>query len=155
MIYFIRAGECGPVKIGKADDVAARLAELQCGNHAELTLLRQVEGGRQTEIWFHRTFAAHRLRGEWFTFHPDMLTVEAPDEAATSQSARPLGEYLKRKGITQGAFAAQVGAHPITVAKWCTGVMLPRAGQLAAIERITEGEVTASALVASLRSEAV
>ncbi len=43
-VYFIRAGDNGPVKIGTAEDVAGRLRELQCGNHEDLRLLRVVEG---------------------------------------------------------------------------------------------------------------
>lgn len=39
-VYFIRAGDGGPVKIGLADDVPHRLRELQIGNHVELRLLR-------------------------------------------------------------------------------------------------------------------
>lgn len=75
-VYFIQAGEAGPVKIGTADDPTTRLRELQCGNHAVLTIIRTTEGGRSHEAGAHKAFAKQRIRGEWFHFSPDMLTRE-------------------------------------------------------------------------------
>jgi hypothetical protein len=78
-VYFIRAGEDGPIKIGSADIVHARVKLLQTGNHLELVLLRTIDGDHTLERYLHRHFAAQRIRGEWFTFHPDMLTIEEAD----------------------------------------------------------------------------
>jgi hypothetical protein len=78
-VYFIRAGENGPVKIGTAESVHGRLRELQCGNHLELTVLRTIEGGRSEESALHRRYEHLRSRGEWFAFTPDMLVVERSD----------------------------------------------------------------------------
>ena len=78
-VYFIQAGDGGPVKIGIADDVASRLASLQTGCPAQLKILRLVRGDRPTEIEMHIRFARQRLRGEWFSFDPEMLSVALPD----------------------------------------------------------------------------
>lgn len=78
-VYFIQAGEGGPIKIGLADDVAARLMELQVGNHECLTVLRTVDGNRSVERWFHRHFADKRLRGEWFRRCDSMLSLNPPE----------------------------------------------------------------------------
>lgn len=70
-VYFIQA-QCGSIKIGRARNVRYRLDELQCANPHELNLLAvAVDGGRERE--YHRQFAEHRTRGEWFSPHPDIL----------------------------------------------------------------------------------
>ena len=76
MIYFIRAGENGPVKIGVSADPQRRLRYFQIGNHEPLNLIRTAEGGWRQERWLHRRFSALHLRGEWHHFDPEMLTVE-------------------------------------------------------------------------------
>jgi hypothetical protein len=74
--YVIQAGDSGFVKIGWADDPDHRLADLQCGNHETLTIIRLIEGTPATERWLHRKFAAHRGIREWFRLVPEMLTIE-------------------------------------------------------------------------------
>ena len=80
-VYFILAGDDGPVKIGWANDVAARRKALQTSHHEPLRLLRIIEGRRQTERWLHEClcFAGQRMAGEWFWFHTDMATIEPPE----------------------------------------------------------------------------
>src|SRR3990167_4210715 len=85
-VYFMRAGDTGPIKIGSADDVDGRLRELQCGNHHELIVIRTVAGGRPLERWFHRHFSAYRIRGEWFSFCDEMLSLEPPIIATSRPS---------------------------------------------------------------------
>lgn len=74
-VYFIRAGVDGPIKIGRANDMAKRVAMLQSGNHLRLTVLAtvQLECAVAGEARYHRQFAEHRFRGEWFAPHPDLL----------------------------------------------------------------------------------
>lgn len=70
LIYLIRVGEDGPVKIGSAGSyrkVLLRLGKLQTGNHEQLRLCGTLaETDRVTEGHLHQRFARHRLRGEWF-----------------------------------------------------------------------------------------
>ena len=72
-VYLIRAGEHGPVKIGKADNPWQRRSELQVAHWEELRLLRIWEGSEAEEAQLHRRFLDHRLRGDWFTFSRAML----------------------------------------------------------------------------------
>lgn len=65
LVYFI-GWRNGPVKIGIADDVPARFAILQVACPYELIIYAVCEGGRDTELAYHRRFAAARMRGEWF-----------------------------------------------------------------------------------------
>lgn len=72
--YIIRAGKDGPVKIGRADDPEGRLRDLQTAHHDRLEIVRIVDTHFDAEPQFHKRFALHRLRGEWFDFVPEMLT---------------------------------------------------------------------------------
>jgi len=152
MIYIIRAGADGPVKIGYAVSVERRLALLQAGNHQRLTLLRAIVGGLKTEGWLHRRFAAVRIDREWFAFDPDMLTVEPPvipeRQRVTHERANyakhPLGAWLDAAGMPLTAFAKKIGVHHDAVRKWLRGERTARPKQLAAIKRITGGRVTAN-----------
>lgn len=74
-VYFIRSGENGPIKIGKATGGAeSRLSDLQTGNPERLTIVATVPGGLAVEAMFHRRFAAYRRPiGEWFDPGPELL----------------------------------------------------------------------------------
>lgn len=65
-VYFIQAGDDGPVKIGIAADPQKRLDEMQIGNHADLVLIAYRPGGLQMERELHARLASGRIRGEWF-----------------------------------------------------------------------------------------
>src|SRR5690606_777208 len=90
-VYFIQAGEDGPVKIGWAADPVARLGELQVGNHLELRIIRTIDGPPIAERVLHDYFGHRRIRGEWFSFDQEMLEVEL------STVARELREKASKK----------------------------------------------------------
>jgi len=101
-VYFIRSAGFGAVKIGTAANPMARLRDLQTGNAEELSLIRVIDGGEAEERWLHARFCDCRVRGEWFTFHPDMMTVLPPGglprvraERAQPVSSGSLGEYWR------------------------------------------------------------
>jgi hypothetical protein len=71
-IYFI-GGDVGAIKIGLATDPQRRLRGLQCGSPIPLKLLAVGRGGKDVEYQYHLRFRAHRLHGEWFNRHPDIL----------------------------------------------------------------------------------
>ena len=73
LVYFIQSAT-SEIKIGMAIDVQARLKGLQTAHPVKLELLAFTIGGREQEKAYHATFADHRLHGEWFTPHPDILT---------------------------------------------------------------------------------
>ena len=53
-------------------NVGARKDSLQCANPRPLKLLAVVPDGSQ-EAEYHRRFAEHRIQGEWFEPHEDIL----------------------------------------------------------------------------------
>lgn len=118
-VYFIRAGDDGPVKIGVAQDPDRRLREMQIGSPVLLTIIRVTEGHHDTEKWLHRHFAAQRQRGEWFTYCDEMLSVDPHasccDEGAAAHpvGTRPgtrLRDARKEAGFrSAAAFAKAIG----------------------------------------------
>jgi hypothetical protein len=65
--YFVQVvAPDGPVKIGKANNVADRFRSLQGGNHCELRFLGALPHDEIPERMLHDIFRAWHLRGEWF-----------------------------------------------------------------------------------------
>lgn len=67
MIYFIQAGEDGPVKIGKANNPQKRLAVLQTGSSDRLYIRAVLDAPDEAEKHLHKTLAGAKMRGEWFS----------------------------------------------------------------------------------------
>jgi len=66
-LYFIQAGEDGPIKIGISADLQARLYHLQTNNASPLHLRGLIpQSASSQEAAIHRQFGAERVRGEWF-----------------------------------------------------------------------------------------
>lgn len=67
-VYFIQAGNDGPIKIGIAQDTDKRIRNLQVGNPLQLKLLLRVwsETPHHLESSLHKCFANLSTRGEWF-----------------------------------------------------------------------------------------
>src|SRR5262249_27696038 len=67
-VYFVQAEQNpkGPVKIGRASAPSARLVRVQSGSHEKLKILCAIPGASRLERLLHKTFAEHRLEGEWF-----------------------------------------------------------------------------------------
>lgn len=143
-VYFIQAGETGPVKIGIADDVAERLRALQTA-HWELLHVRHVfDGGAAKERAFHERYKAHRLRGEWFDA-AILVSVEDIDAALGEQRpCNQLGEYLSANSITVARFGAMIGVEGASVARYATGQRIPRRAIMQRIMAVTNGAVDPS-----------
>lgn len=72
-VYFI-GGEVGAIKIGLAIDPKKRLQSLQCGSPIPLRILAVTPGDKKEEYLYHLRLRQHRLHGEWFERHPDVLS---------------------------------------------------------------------------------
>ncbi len=72
LCYFL-AGTVGPIKIGHSKDLHRRMAEIALIVGYPVTLLATANGSYFREAHYHKRFAAHRLHGEWFDRHPDIL----------------------------------------------------------------------------------
>lgn len=98
-IYFIQAGEQGPIKIGycsSEEGVAGRLVSLQCGNPAKLVVRRIVPGDRALESELHRRFAQWRLEGEWFAPVVEVAKIAHAPDMANRDPMRKMLPWVKR-----------------------------------------------------------
>lgn len=74
MIYLIQDSTTCHIKIGfTADNAEDRLKTLQTGNPSALVLLCTQSGSMQRETALHKLWAKHRVQGEWFRPHPDII----------------------------------------------------------------------------------
>lgn len=106
IVYLLRADD-GPVKIGTSlwSKAEGRFRDIQSCNHHELTLIRIMKGSYKAEKWFQDYFAEKGLfiRGEWFNFHPDMMTLKIPKDLAEIVG-RVTGKQNTRKCPRCGAY---------------------------------------------------
>lgn len=75
VVYFVRRGNDGPIKIGKSKDVDSRIETLQCSSAERLILLGTLPGGSFLERILHAAFADSRLEGEWFDATDELLSL--------------------------------------------------------------------------------
>lgn len=84
--YFI-GGDEGAIKIGRTINLPVRLKDIQSCSPIVVRVLATRRGGERERL-YHRLYAEHRLSGEWFTRHPDIL------DEITRLSAHPVGWML-------------------------------------------------------------
>lgn len=73
-VYFMQGVNGGPVKIGTAADVKARLKQIQACSPDVLRVLHIIPGaGREIERKLHARFSPHRLHGEWFDTSVELM----------------------------------------------------------------------------------
>lgn len=72
-IYAIQEGSDGPIKIGFATTPSHRMVILQSGNSRTLRMLTTVAGTINRERSIQRKLKKHKIRGEWFKPHREVL----------------------------------------------------------------------------------
>ncbi len=77
MIYFIRMGSNGPIKIGFSVEPKRRLRQLQTASPTRLLLLAVVPGELTDELAIHRRLRRYRGEGEWFENGAEVLSLLA------------------------------------------------------------------------------
>jgi hypothetical protein len=96
-LYVVRADPSGNLKIGVTRDVDSRMSQLQTSTWEVLTLIACREGPMGAEFMAHEMFAEHRIRGEWFRPHLDILEW-AVDFSWEAGLVRRLIREAKRRG---------------------------------------------------------
>jgi Meiotically Up-regulated Gene 113 (MUG113) protein len=127
-VYFIYNGETQRIKIGQSVNVGVRLATLAGACGCELEVLGIVDSNEWEEAALHRQFAAHRVRHEWFSDHPEIrefITANArpfevrrpgpplvmeEERAAMEGGSAPASERQRRRAEEAREFVAAVGA---------------------------------------------
>lgn len=86
-------GKPGPIKIGKASDLKARLAGLQTGSPVQLELIGGVPAPAEAEREIHKVLGSYRYVREWFHPAPEVLDFV---QMALSSTPFHLDNYLAR-----------------------------------------------------------
>lgn len=75
-VYFITQQDEKYVKIGIAENVDKRLADLQDSNPQKLKVVNVIKGGgRFKERELHKRFAHLKTQGEWFKFTKEIKKI--------------------------------------------------------------------------------
>src|SRR6266851_612069 len=84
VIYFIRKGLNGPIKIGyTSSSVEQRIAQLQTGHHEKIYLLGTIPGSMSDEKAIHNELSEYNIQGEWFD--PKAELLETIDDVIKNQ----------------------------------------------------------------------
>lgn len=121
-VYFVQAGEGGPIKIGfTAGDVRRRIAELRTGCPYPLIPLGTIDGNESRERELHRQFRSERIGREWFAPCLELMALIA--------NANPVSDIDKEQTLASKAIdtlggntevAALFGVRENTVSMWRT-----------------------------------
>lgn len=100
-VYFITY-ENGPIKIGKANNIKARMATLQTSHPYKLEVLGLLIGDPRLEKALHTKFSHLRMNGEWFRKETELLdwiaenTISSEADVWKLQKKRDELEALKK-----------------------------------------------------------
>lgn len=77
IVYFVYDEPKKFIKIGTtmSSNLTTRMVSIQGSNPYELFLLGLVSGNSQQERRFHDTFKNHWIRGEWYAYHSDIVSL--------------------------------------------------------------------------------
>lgn len=87
-VYFISAGEDGPVKVGRTRNPQARFGGFQTASPVPLRMLtwfRPERGALAYEGLLHKAMRAARVRGEWFSLSRTLHVAAFIDERLTDE----------------------------------------------------------------------
>jgi hypothetical protein len=103
-------------KIGIANDVQSRLAQLSTGNPFELQVIRVFgyENAEVVERAIHQRFSQNRRRGEWFELDTNDLRDFETINSALNGWSEPLPVPVEESEIEE----AEVLAEPTEGGKW-------------------------------------
>jgi hypothetical protein len=73
VVYFIRKGADGPIKIGHTSVIRSRLALMQSHCDEKLKILAVLDGGTELETSIKKRFASLARYGEWYTPGQELL----------------------------------------------------------------------------------
>jgi DNA-binding XRE family transcriptional regulator len=142
-IYILSAGETSMVKIGWTEnDAEERRRELQTAHWEALTVMRVIDALPWVERAMHRKFAEQRVLGEWFRFHPDMLTVSIadlqkpalpekpplgePEAGLSAETVKEIERRAKASGLTINDVCRKADVAVSTFWRWKNGRTNPR-----------------------------
>jgi hypothetical protein len=158
-VYFIQAGEDGPIKIGYSARPENRLRELQLGNWQDLFLLKKIRGSSELEATYHSKFADAHIRSEWF--HPiapltelieglesepitlsPILRYSRDGDLKRPKKITDIEQRIKASGASVDDLCAAAKIHRATWQRWKAGIVGPTFTNWRAVEDAVEAITT-------------
>lgn len=103
VVYFMTRESDEAIKIGFAKALKNRRRMLEKEHGCAVTVLATRPGGRFLENLYHNRFHDHRIRGEWFTRHPDILAeIERLNQSGRKAASTAPGPAHDRIGGDHG-----------------------------------------------------
>jgi Meiotically up-regulated gene 113 len=96
-VYFIQSAR--RIKIGFTTNLPKRLMALKTGAAHKLTVLGAVDGDRSLEQSLHRQLSAHRVEGEWFKRHPEVVATIEKLIAQLPPAPEPPAKVFARQSV--------------------------------------------------------
>lgn len=169
-VYAIQIGDDGPIKIGQSRSPEKRLASLQGASPYSLRIAHRIPNERGLERGIHHVLAAHRMRGEWFTNHPEVFAAlalaasggmaalfpmsapveyaEIPEIKITCRPRSPrLANWIRDSGNTASALAGKCGCSVSTITRLARGEIDPSHDMMKRIWINTGGAVSPNDLL--------
>lgn len=97
LVYAVVCPSQATIKVGSSVDPMARLATIRTSCSAWVFLWAAWPGGRSGERAAHLDLKHHRVRGEWFTAHPDVVAYVA-DRCGRSDWAVAIRDNYRAAG---------------------------------------------------------
>jgi hypothetical protein len=141
LIYFIQSSTGGAIKIGRTRYLRRRLRTMQTSQAEPLNVLGVCDESVFPEAALHDKFEPHRIGGEWFAGHPDILDfirqncrTATEEETAGRQFG---GEFrkvyqsrlvaaLKAEPRSSYELAKRIGVSERVVENWRLGICAPQ-----------------------------
>jgi len=127
MIYFLRAGDDGPVKIGTAIDPEKRKKGFRTASYTKLSFIRLIDGGRKEEVLLYRYFRHLHIQGEWFSYDDEMLVIDpaniniAPIQSPPAMPNARFKECLKIIGWSARKLSKRLKCDTAIINRWALG----------------------------------
>lgn len=100
VVYFVRCGVGGPIKIGRTTALMARARSIQANAPGSIHIVAAIMGSADLEAALHRRFDSHRLNGEWFAAAPVLEFLAGLSEVAVRSLAvdvaTPANDHAQR-----------------------------------------------------------
>lgn len=122
MIYFIQADPPHPViKIGCTQNWAHRVCSLRAMAGRGITVLGGMDGDRTKEAELHKRFKEHRVIGEWFDPHHELLKFISelpPYDFSGGRNLQKITELAIQKAGGVGKLAGSLKVSRQSIYTW-------------------------------------
>lgn len=123
MIYFIQAGDSGPIKIGyTGKPIEQRMYNISVACPYDIHLVKLFDGGEGHESYLHILFAPFNHRRDWF--YPVRQILEFNERDLLDRSVPGFWRAVFSAG-SQIKLANLIGVDAVSISKYRNGAPIP------------------------------